>query len=108
MLRNGDTCKNASSTACALSALPEVPLFIQDRMFDTAGQLYYPVNDVPRDEVLPDGPTPPYWVPGKQLQCTACRSCSGNARRACPPAPCSAELDQGALRFVPLQSSLET
>ena len=28
-------------------------------------QLFYPINDVPRDLVLPNGPTPPYWIPGK-------------------------------------------
>lgn len=46
----------------------EIPLAIQDRVFDTQGQLFYPVNDLDRTQVLPDGAVPPKWIPGEHLR----------------------------------------
>jgi len=48
------------STADALhpdTYLPEIEIAIQDRMFDTKGQLYYPINEVPNPEIHP------FWTP---------------------------------------------
>jgi spore coat protein A len=38
-----------------------VPLVLQDRIFDTNGQLFFPGND--RDETFTPNPDHPYWVP---------------------------------------------
>ena len=38
-----------------------IPLVLQDRMFDTNGQLFFPGNE--RDELFTPNPDHPYWVP---------------------------------------------
>jgi bilirubin oxidase len=43
--------------------LRELPIVMQDRAFFDTGKLYYPVNDIPREATLPDGPYNPYAVP---------------------------------------------
>ena len=50
----------AGSTADALhpgAYLPEIEIAIQDRMFDTKGQLFYPIDEIPNPEIHP------FWSP---------------------------------------------
>ncbi len=54
----------ADPAARTSTQLRELPLAIQDRAFTSDGQLYYPVNTLPRSAVLPNTPYHPFWVPG--------------------------------------------
>jgi hypothetical protein len=56
------------------SAVRELPLAIQDRVFDIFNQLYYPKQTTATllaADALPVGPVPPTWVPGKGWEKTA-------------------------------------
>jgi hypothetical protein len=41
----------------------EIPLLIQDRVFQNNSQLWYPQADVMPADALPKGMQPPIWIP---------------------------------------------
>lgn len=56
----------------------EIPIVVQDRTFDTNGQLFYPVNDLATFNasiVLPKGQVPPKWIPGDEDVTTMTLDC---------------------------------
>jgi FtsP/CotA-like multicopper oxidase with cupredoxin domain len=55
------TCKKGCLPANLQPLSSAIPLVLQDRMFDTNGQLYFPGDDIDGDAAL--NPEHPYWVP---------------------------------------------
>jgi hypothetical protein len=42
----------------------ELPLVIQDRVFERDSKLWYPVAETPKSMAFPAGVQPPLWIPG--------------------------------------------
>jgi spore coat protein A, manganese oxidase len=55
------TCKKGCLPANLQPLSSVIPLVLQDRMFDTNGQLFFPADDIDGDAAL--NPEHPYWVP---------------------------------------------